>query len=533
MSFLSDRLLGKQLKVVIGEQLLIDSIHDDLVDKTGRDPDAKEVQVAADDFTGVAELRLSFKRIDAIDHLKSFRALRVLALDNNCLTHIANLEPLVNLEWLDLSFNSIVAIEGLETLTKLTDLTLFSNKISKIQNLKALTALQCFSIGDNEISEIAHIISLRSLPALNVVNMKGNPVCDDQDYVLTAFAFLKNLKYLDYELVDADAVAAARENKRDALVEMEELDTVMQRREETATKKEVLKQYKEETYVHPIETLMGAMFAMDTAYQNHLKKLPFVEALKDDYEHQFKKRADKVKMTMLVRHKEKVQEEAMFQEALRHVMNTATEHSIATAHQFASGKQMVFEKIHARTYSTYDARAALDELKKGADKLVFALMKIEMDANGELKNFATKFDRRYKRVKNDLLNTTQLFFEGMDDLEKNYAKEVAKGAAALVKEVTEDNGCAGEDLDEDVLKILLDQATLASLLQDSTDKHTEKTSSTNDALEDLVDKNVKHYLDETDVVLTVRHRGRVDEIQRLQAEIEGEIATHSALVSDL
>ena len=112
MSFLSDRLLGNQLKVVIGERLLIDAIHDDLVEKTGRDADAKEVQVTADDFTTVKELRLSFKRIDCIDHLKSLRNLRVLALDNNCLTSIANLEPLVNLEWLDLSFNSIVAIDG-------------------------------------------------------------------------------------------------------------------------------------------------------------------------------------------------------------------------------------------------------------------------------------------------------------------------------------------------------------------------------------------------------------------------------------
>lgn len=532
MSFLSDRLLGNQLKVVIGERLLIDAIHDDLVEKTGRDADAKEVQVTADDFTTVKELRLSFKRIDCIDYLKSLRNLRVLALDNNCLTSIANLEPLVNLEWLDLSFNSIVAIDGLETLTKLTDLTLFSNKISKIEKLETLVNLQCFSVGDNEISEISYVVALRSLPSLELVNMKGNPVCEDQDYQLTALAFLKNLKYLDYELVDPAAVEKARENKRDALVEMEELDTVMQRREETAQKKQLLQSYKVETYVEPIENLMKAMFESDLAYQNHLKKLPFVESLKDDYENQFKKRADKVKVTMLAKHKEKKHEETMFREALSHVMGQATEKSIGAAHQFASGKQMVFDKIHARTYSTYDARAALDELKSGADKLVIALMKIEMECNAELKSFTTKFDRRYKAVKNDLFNCTQLFFEGMDDLEKKYATEVAKQAHALVAEIAE-NPSIAEDLDEEVVRVIQDDSQLSSLLQDSNDKHVEKQGATNDALEDTVEGHVKKYLAEVDVELTVRHRGRVDEIQRLQADIVHEIATHTALVSEL
>ena len=139
---------------------------------------------------------------------------------------------------------------------------------------------------------------------------------------------------------------------------------------------------------------------------------------------------------------------------------------------------------------------------------------------------------RYKAVKNDLFNCTQLFFEGMDDLEKKYATEVAKQAHALVAEIAE-NPSIAEDLDEEVVRVIQDDSQLSSLLQDSNDKHVEKQGATNDALEDTVEGHVKKYLAEVDVELTVRHRGRVDEIQRLQADIVHEIATHTALVSEL
>jgi hypothetical protein len=36
--------------------------------------------------------------------------------------------------------------------------------------------------------------------------MKENPVCKDENYLVTVFAYLKHLKYLDYELVSSTAV---------------------------------------------------------------------------------------------------------------------------------------------------------------------------------------------------------------------------------------------------------------------------------------------------------------------------------------
>jgi hypothetical protein len=43
---------------------------------------------------------------------------------------------------------------------------------------------------------------------LNCLIFKENPVCKDENYLVTIYAYLRNLKYLDYELVSSAAVKA-------------------------------------------------------------------------------------------------------------------------------------------------------------------------------------------------------------------------------------------------------------------------------------------------------------------------------------
>jgi Leucine-rich repeat (LRR) protein len=50
-------------------------------------------------------------------------------------------ENLVNLEWLDLSFNKIEKIQNLGSQTRLKVLALFNNKIAEIENIEHLQEL--------------------------------------------------------------------------------------------------------------------------------------------------------------------------------------------------------------------------------------------------------------------------------------------------------------------------------------------------------------------------------------------------------
>lgn len=168
----------------------------------------------------LTHLSLSYKNIIEIDNLQGMDRLQKLQLDNNIICRIQGLDHLVNLEWLDLSFNLIERIEGLDKLNKLTDLSLFSNNISQISGLETLTKLNVLSLGSNKIGDygeaIKYLYNLR-LPNLQVLKMADNPFykAKESEYKNYAIAFLRKLKYLDYELIDEETRSSAQEKHRE------------------------------------------------------------------------------------------------------------------------------------------------------------------------------------------------------------------------------------------------------------------------------------------------------------------------------
>ena len=132
----------------------------------------------------------------------------------------------MNLEWLDLSFNMIEKIEGLEKLTKLTDLSLFSNYIVKVSGLENLKNLNVLSLGSNKIPDYAvairYLYDLR-FKKLQVLKMADNPFCKSKEaeYRSYSIAFLRTLKYLDYELIDEETRDKADEKNGEEFRDLE------------------------------------------------------------------------------------------------------------------------------------------------------------------------------------------------------------------------------------------------------------------------------------------------------------------------
>jgi Leucine-rich repeat (LRR) protein len=129
-----------------------------------------------------------------------------LQLDNNIITKIQGLECLVNLEWLDLSFNMITKIEGLDNCLKLTDLSLFKNRITVLSGLENLKELNVLSVGSNALANLEDSIDyLRKLKnKLEVLRISDNAFQKQRntEYKKYTMARLKNLKYIDYELIE-------------------------------------------------------------------------------------------------------------------------------------------------------------------------------------------------------------------------------------------------------------------------------------------------------------------------------------------
>ena len=187
-------------------------------------------------FVEIEAAIFSFQNIMKIDNLEGLVNLTKLQLDNNVIEKIENLDHLVNLTRLDLSFNNIAKIEGLEKLTKITDLSLLNNRIKAIEGLDSLTDLNVLSIGNNQIDDLESAMYLRNFGNLRLVNLAGNPICQDPEYRPYVLSHLKHLKYLGYRLVDPAAVRAAREQYQDELMEIEENEA--KREEEAKVRRE-------------------------------------------------------------------------------------------------------------------------------------------------------------------------------------------------------------------------------------------------------------------------------------------------------
>ena len=188
-----------------------------------------------------------------IDNLSGMEQLTKLQLDNNIITCIQGLESLTQLRWLDLSFNLIEKIEGLENLKQLEDLALFSNNIEVLEGLDTLENLNVLSVGKNVMTNldesVRYLHGLRN--NLEVLKINGNKFREtgEKEYKGRIIAYLKNLKYLDYELIEAKEREKADSDYK-AELETQTIDN--EDNKDTTESKEAYKRL-EEAHIHHTE----------------------------------------------------------------------------------------------------------------------------------------------------------------------------------------------------------------------------------------------------------------------------------------
>uniref|UniRef100_A0A3B1JRP2 Dynein regulatory complex subunit 3 n=1 Tax=Astyanax mexicanus TaxID=7994 RepID=A0A3B1JRP2_ASTMX len=238
---------------------------------------AKEGGIQYDE---VIQLRLEYKKILQIDHLWEFTSLTKLQLNNNSIEKIQGLEKLTNLLWLDLSFNKIKMIEGLEALVKLQTLSLSNNQIPAIEKMDTLEHLEILSLGENVISQIDNVIYLRRFKNLRSLNLARNPICQETNYKIFVVAYLPDLVYLDFRLVDEQT----RERALTEINVMTDNELKEKRAMEAQKITEQELQLHKDAFVEYLNgpQLFDSMFA-DDAEESRLASLPGVPKLLETY----------------------------------------------------------------------------------------------------------------------------------------------------------------------------------------------------------------------------------------------------------
>ena len=104
---------------------------------------------------------------------------------------------------------------------------------------------------------------LRQIPSIRILNLAGNPICTNEDYRQYVLAHIKDLRYLDYRLIDAGAVQGSRDRYQDAILEIEEAEALVQKKKDKEAKEAERAKFLAAANLSGAETLFDQMIGED------------------------------------------------------------------------------------------------------------------------------------------------------------------------------------------------------------------------------------------------------------------------------
>lgn len=205
------------------------------------------------------------------------------------------------------------------------------------------------SLGSNKITDyveaIRYLYNLR-LPNLQVLKMADNPFykLKEAEYRYYAIAFLKRLKYLDYELIDDETRNNATEKHREEFNEQE-----AQKNQEGAVSEEMERQMDPALKDAKIDCTVGmiARIIREDPDSKMLSVLPKFQETLAPHDANIEENTQKFQHEMKLRNKEKLNTIVYCEQVLRTAEKLAEQESIALIDQFQKTRKHRFRKLQA------------------------------------------------------------------------------------------------------------------------------------------------------------------------------------------
>lgn len=461
----------ENLKRVIDDNMLLEGIQLDKYKKAELEETYGTGKISVVDLASTADvLLLSFNNIAKIENLVGLENLTKLCLDNNHIEEIINLESLKRLKWLDLSFNKITKIQGLSALSELEDLSLFSNRITTIEELEHCPKLKCVSIGNNKIDSLEYIVRFRQLPELRMLTLAGNPICEEADYRMTVFAYVSNLKYLDYAVVDAVDVATAKEQYHDELLDIEEKESVILEKVQRDKTNDAYVAQLDEASILFAYSLFGDMFNDDTEIEK-LRHLPGIKEAIDAMKAQFKTQSDEFISVAMEKYALKSKEINFFNKAVQGVREKDDKECAQLIESFNASKKISSELIQEA--DNKERTAIVKRLTEEMDKVCDELMSIEIRQVGKYEVLVDEFENKITEMKAEALEMQNTFFRAIEKMEEDFAGTMRNIAVDLIERFTREE-LTEDYLDEEAMSLVQDREACMTVISASHDIHVGK-----------------------------------------------------------
>lgn len=502
---------------VIDEQLLRQGVEEPLR------PDGELTDPI--DFPKVTSLRLSFQNIIEISNLNNFDSLTTLRLDNNIIDCVTNLDHLSSLTWLDLSFNNIRKIEGLSKLSNLTDLSLYHNHIDKIEApcLDGCKKLNILSLGKNQISELKDIDYLRSFPNLRCLCMEGNKVCDNDSYQQHVLAYLTNLKYLDYMLIEKNERKQAQEG-----YQMDDL-TELRDQEESEAAKELLNKEKQEVleklrsaFLDCTEDFAEELFAKNVEPEN-VTVLSCYAQLKDDYRDKLNEDIKTLRDALDKRNEDRIKKVGAFEKAVAGAEKESEDEALQLIRQFWSLKKKVLAQLDASEIGGPKAEQMLTQLLEELETLLQHLMSNEIQLQESIEEAITEFEVKMEDSVKYMSDKREEFFRRLEELEKQFHIGLLEGANSEMDSFAQQN----QDLADDPkkAKFLGNREEMHQACSTFNEAHVGLIQNKDDYMQNQMNNWKKTFFDKHREMQYHRNRQRIMDIKKVYEECKEEITS--------
>jgi len=485
------------------------------------------------DFPKVTSLRLSFLNIIEISNLNNFDKLTMLRLDNNIIDNINNLNHLQNLTWLDLSFNNIREIENLENMKNLTDLSLYHNQIEEIRGLDGCPNLNILSLGHNNVKDLKQIDYLRKFQNLRCVCLEGNKICQNDSYNQHVLAYLTNLKYLDYMLIDRRAVAQAQEGYQlDELGELREKEAAEKANLNAQKEKEAVIQKLKQSFLDCTEDFFEELFSKDVEPE-HVTVLTCYGPLKEDYRDKLADEVKALKQGMEEKNETRLKKATAFEKAVFSAEKESEDEAFTMVRQFRSLKKQVLATLDQQDGSSNKVDMMLKELDGQLTSLENHLMANEVQLQESIEEAIGEFDSKVSEVIKAMLEKGDIFFRKIEDYEKNFYQSLTEGATAELDSFAQNQEIALADNDTNKAKFLGNREDMHLQCTNFNEAHMSFIQNKEDSMNNSMNNWMRTFVGQHSERQYHRNRQRIVDIKKVIDECREEITAAGEAAEDM
>ena len=481
-------------------------------------------------FGELPELQLSFSNIIIIQNLEGLNNLTKLCLDNNIIEKIENLDHLVNLQWLDLSFNKIKEIEGLEELTNLTDLSLYKNNIQSIEGLDTCTKLNVLSLGANEIVSYEPMVTnLLKFKHLNVLNLMGNEVCKDPDYKTYIIAHLKQLKYLDYQIVSDLAREEATQERTEEVNEKRSQQEKIDIEEEAERNKQEELEALEAAFLSTTHNIMESLIAENEEDHEKTTYLPRMQEHYVDYEDEVRTLTETFQTNMKSLCKEKNRQCDVFNTAVKETEAYSEQESVKMIADFNQKKKIsVREYIEADSNDHGDeedlriAEANLTEVKDSTEEVEENLLDVELALVERLNDAITEFEMSISNTVKTINEKVQAYVSELNGYHEKYFGQIEAIAEEQIKNYHGENSNQ-EAFNENLRSVLKEKDIINNAISNLKEEHNSKIYAIENEITEAYDTDKNKFIEDFKKAQHLRNRKRCGEIMDVMEDARTEI----------